>query len=248
MKFKEAFLYVIGGQIISIYLSQPSGPPTVSQSEIFTQLILSQLYWLLIWQMNSHASPTGVAFQSLQLKHYCAGEWGRHKACCQEHATHTYTHTILSLPHGALAAKVSAFSRQNKGVWKGLGNYRGMCISVYTVELTWRQLWRAQFKSTTGRPCVRQAQLMAQSPNWAFDAEFTHQPTVCSWIPPVRRRRGLCWHVIIPQLMSSSGRDSGGPLPNTHHRHLLIGKAETIGNTWDFFFFQLAFIKTSFWG
>lgn len=196
--------------------------------------------------MNSHALPTGVAFQSLQLKDYCASEWGRHKARCQEHApqppTHTHTHYSLYLPHGALAAKVSAFSRQNKGVWKGLGNYRGMCISVYTVELTWRQLRRAQIKSTTGRPCVRRAQLMALSPNWAFEAEFTHQPTMCSSIPPVRQRRGLCWRVIIPQLMWGSGRDSGGPLPNTHRRHLLIGRAETIVNTWDFFFFsQFAF-------
>lgn len=59
--------------------------------------------------------------------------------------THTHTHR-----NGALVAKVSAFSRQNKGVWKGLGNCRRMCISAYTVELTWRQLLRAQFKSTTG--------------------------------------------------------------------------------------------------
>ena len=85
---------------------------------------------------------------------------------CDTH-THTHTHThrntlSLSLTHGALVAKVSAFSRQNKGVWKGLGNYRRMCISVYTAEPTWRQLLRAQFKSTTGRPCVRRAQLIVQ--------------------------------------------------------------------------------------
>lgn len=116
---------------------------------------------LLIWQVKSHYKATGkVAFQSLWLKDHCAGKWegSRHVAKSMPH-----THTISlspSLTHGAPMAKVSAFSRQNKGVWKGLGNYRGMCISVYTAGLTWRQLLRAQFKSTTGRPCVRRAPLI----------------------------------------------------------------------------------------
>lgn len=159
-RIMTAFLRVIGGQVISIYFSEPSGAAPVRVRYSHSWYCLSCIdCWFDRWTPTPR--PTGVAFQSLQLKDYCAGEWGRHKACCQEHAPHTHTHTILSLPHGALVAKVRAFSRQNKGVWKGLGNYRGMCISVYTVELTWRQLWRAQFRSTTGRPCVCRPLLMA---------------------------------------------------------------------------------------
>lgn len=55
-------------------------------------------------------------------------------------ACNTHRHTFsLALAYSALVAKVSAFSRQNKGVWKGLGNCRRMCISVNTVEPTLRQ-------------------------------------------------------------------------------------------------------------
>ncbi len=86
-------------------------------------------------------------------------------------------------------AKVSAFSRQNKGVWKGLGNYRRMCISAYTVELACRQLLRAQFKSTTGRPCVRAGHRWWCQSKLSFSGLI--HASLCSALmnPAIERRR-----------------------------------------------------------
>ena len=130
-------------------------------------LILS-LWWFLIRQSRLPHTALWISCLSVPATERSLCWWmGRQQACCQDHATHTHSHThthtyTVSLTHTWRpgGCKVSAFSRQNKGVWKGLGNYRRMCISVYTVELTWRQLLRAQFKSTTGRPCVHWAQLI----------------------------------------------------------------------------------------
>lgn len=117
--------------------------------------------WIATDSHNFHRQQIRPSCLSVIANERLLCRWmGRQRARCQDHApshTRTRSHT-----HGALVAKVSAFSRQNKGVWKGLGNCRRMWISVYTVELTWRQLLRAQFKSTTGRPCVRWAQLIVR--------------------------------------------------------------------------------------
>ena len=67
-----------------------------------------------------------------RLKGCSVGELGvaRHVARSMGHRR-THTHT-----HNTLAAKVRAFSRQNKGVWKGMGNRQKNVHSVYTVKLT----------------------------------------------------------------------------------------------------------------
>lgn len=166
---------------------------------------------LLIWQMNSHASPTGVAFQSLLLKAHCAGEWGRRKACCQEHArTRTRKHTT-SLFHMAPWRLRSVLSqgkiRECGKAWETTEECAFLCTLLNWPEDNYGG---HRLSPQQGGPCVRGAQLIAQSPNWAFEGEFTHQPTVGSRSQPARGRRGLCWHVIIPQLMWGSGRDSGG--------------------------------------
>lgn len=127
--------------------------------------------------------------------------------------THTHIHTLFHMAPWRLRSVLSQGKIRECGkAWETTEECAFLCTLLNWPEDNYGG---HRLSPQQGGPCVRRAQLIAQSPNWAFEGEFTHQPTVGSWSQPARGRRGLCWHAIIPQLMWGSGRDSEEPLPNT---------------------------------
>lgn len=125
--------------------------------------------------MNSHASPTGVASQPLQLKDYCAGGGTGHGA---KSMPHTHTHTPFSLFHMAPRRRRSALSqgkiRECGKAWEPAEECAPLRTPLNGPE---DNHGGHGLSPQQGGPRVRRAQATAQSPNWASEAEFTHQPT-----------------------------------------------------------------------